>query len=96
MDPRIYVDFNEMCAENEVLLSMTDNKLDSAGNVVDFFEGKHVHVYMDDEDVYGNPDNLIADGIAVRNTYGEWTSAAKWILKINNQGIRHASESSKQ
>ncbi len=49
-------------------------------------------VYMDDADEHGRPDNLIADGVALPNRYGGWTSATKWILKIDHRGIRHESD----
>lgn len=88
MNPRVYVDFNEMPDEDEVLLSKEDTKLDSDGCIVKFVEGLAVAVYMDDEDEFGNPSNLIADGVAVRNTHGGWTSAARWLLKIDDRGIR--------
>lgn len=91
MDPRVYVDFNEMPSENEVLLSKQDSKLDSAGNVVVFVEGMAVAVYSDDKDENGRQDNLLADGIVVLNTHGGWTSAAKWLLKIDSRGVRHES-----
>jgi hypothetical protein len=88
---RVYVDFNEMLSADEVLLAQQDSKPDSAGNVIDFIEGKKVAVYMDDEDESGRPDRLIADGIALLNTHGGWSSVARWILKIDARGIRHES-----
>jgi len=49
-------------------------------------------VYMDDCDENGNPDRLIAKGNAMRNCNGGWTAAARWLLKIDEDGIRHESE----
>ncbi len=92
MTPRVYVDFNEMQSANEVLLSQTDTKADSEGGVVEFIEGEHVAVYMDDQDEYGEPDNLISDGIAAKNTAEDWSSTARWILRIDRRGIRHQSD----
>lgn len=91
MKPRIYVDFNGMLSGDEVLLSRSDTKIDSDGNAITFSEGLIVAAYMDDEDEHGNPDNLIADGIAARNT-AEILSSALWILKIDGRGSRHQSE----
>jgi len=51
-----------------------------------------IAVYMDDTDEMGKPDNLIANGVARRNHHGSWTSAASWILVIDDDGIRHESE----
>lgn len=91
-EPRICVDFNEMVSHNEVLLSQGDRKIDSAGNEVQFIEGMQISVYMADEDEVGKTDNLIANGIAQRSRNGSWTSAARWILVIDGDGIRHESE----
>lgn len=47
---------------------------------------------MDDQDSSGKPDNLIAEGVATRNHHGGWTTAARWVLKIDKPGIHHESE----
>jgi hypothetical protein len=91
-EPRMYVDFNEMPAATEVLLSKSDSKVDSSGKTIHFVDGMPVSVYMDDEDENGKPDNLIAEGIARRNHHGGWTAAARWLLVIDERGIRHESE----
>lgn len=89
--PRIYVDFNEMVNAREVLLSKEDSKSDSDGNPVHFSEGLRVFVYMDDYDEHRRRDDLIAEGTAHRNHHGGWTSAAKWVLQIDERGVRHES-----
>jgi hypothetical protein len=81
-----------MPTNDEVLLSKDDSKLDSNGTLVSLFDGMRVAVYMDDPDENGNPDNLIAEGVVCRNTHGGWASTARWILKIDERGIRHESE----
>lgn len=91
-ESRIYVDFNEMPTASEVLLSKSDTKVDSSGKTIHFVDGMPVAVYMDDQDEHGCPDNLIAEGIARRNHHGSWTAAARWLLVINERGIRHESE----
>lgn len=90
--PRIYVDFNEMPSREEVVLSQSDTKADARGNPVVLTEGMRLTVYSDDQDENGKPDPLIAEGVVLRNHYGGWTSAAKWLLKINERGIRHESD----
>ena len=93
MKPRICVDFNEMVGSDEVLLSRTDSKVDSHGNVIAFFEGQVVAVYSVDQDELGNSDNLIADGMVARNTSSAaWSASVPWVLKIDHRGIRHQSE----
>lgn len=88
-ESRVYVDFNEMPSSNEVLLSQLDSKPASDGNVVTFIEGQRVGVYSDDLDEHGHLCKLIADGVAIRNQYGGWTAAARWLLRIDDRGIRH-------
>lgn len=92
-EPRIYVDFNEMLEEDLVLLSKTDSKLDSTGNMVYLFENKFVKIYMDDLNEVNEIDNLIAEGIVKRNTITEgWGAIAKWNCRINHKGIYHESD----
>ncbi len=92
MKSRVYVDFNEMISAEEVLLSRTDSKMDTGGNLITFIVGLSVAVYMDDVDEKGDPDNLIANGIVARNTEDGWSSSVPWVLKIDDRGIRHLSE----
>ncbi len=87
----MYVDFNEMIGADEVLLSSTDSKVDTDGNLITFAEGLLVAVYMDDKGEDGLSDNLIANGVAMRNTRSDWSSSVPWVLKIDERGIRHLS-----
>jgi hypothetical protein len=89
---RIYVDFNEMPSNDEVLLSQGDTTADALGNLVVLIEGMRLAVYSDDQDENGEPDNLIAEGVALRNHHGGWTNTARWLLKVNERGIRHESD----
>lgn len=91
---RIYVDFNEMVTEDIVLLSKHDTKTDSAGQLVTFYDGMPVNIYMDDESADGKPDPLIAEGIAIQydlSAYPNW-SHVKWCCQINEKGIRNESD----
>jgi hypothetical protein len=89
---RIYVDFNELIDDDLVLLSKTDLKLDSNGLKIKLEEGMHVSIYEENEDDEGIIDNLIADGIVVKNTFGGWTSEAKWLCRIDEKGIHYESD----
>lgn len=91
-EARIYVDFNEMIEDDLVLLSQTDFKKDSMGNMVELTEGLKVKIYMSDSDEFGIEDNLIAEGTVELNTYGGWTQAAKWNCRIDINGIYHESD----
>lgn len=86
--PRIYVDFNEMIAEDLVLLSQEDTKQDSDGNIVLLYEGKTIDIFMDDINDLGEKDNLIASGTVEANTTGLFP-VCKWNCRIDANGIRH-------
>jgi hypothetical protein len=90
--PRVYVDFNEMVTKSEVLLSKTDTIVNSDSELIQLSEGMHMAVYSDDYDEHDQRDDLIAEGTVKRNTHGGWTSAARWVLLIDANGIRHQSE----
>lgn len=87
--PRIYVDFNEVVEPDLVLLSQTDEEVDSAGSSIRLHEGLCVYVYTDDPYEQGRPGALIADGVVERSPGVGWTAAAKWCCRIDSQGIRH-------
>ena len=92
--PRIYVDFNELVSRDMVLLSKSDSKTDSHGNLVTFYEGMPVSIYSDDISDDGQIDNLIAEGIAVKHdlsNYLHWKDV-KWCCRIDSKGIYHESD----
>lgn len=90
--PRIYVDFNEMLEHNLVLLSKDDSKVDSAGNMITFYEGLPISIYSDDIGNDGEMDNLVADGIVELNINKGWSAYVKWCCRINELGIKHESD----
>lgn len=89
--PRIYVDFNEMIDSDLVLLSQKDTKLNSDGVEIELTEGLKIDIYMDDEQMNGLKDNLIASGIIERNRSGLF-EIAKWCCRIDENGIQHESD----
>ena len=72
--PRIEVDFNEMVAQDVVLLSREDAKRDSAGNVIELRVGLRVYLYMEE---------LLATGIVELNDAGGWSSHVRWRCRID-------------
>lgn len=94
---RIYVDFNEMVDNNTVLLSKDDTKIDSQGNQITFYEGMPISIYMDDVNGNGEVDNLIAEGIAIKNDFPipNWQHV-KWCCRIDANGIINESDLKKQ
>lgn len=90
--PRIRVDFNELVQFDVVLLSQTDLVFDSAGVEIFLTEGLPVFVYEYNDYADGTEEYLLADGFAELNgtaVNGEWSKAAKWCCRINEQGVRH-------
>lgn len=90
--PVFYVDFNEMVDADTVLLSVDDSKKDASGVVVLLREGMLVSIYMDDHDENGAIDNLVAQGVVVRNSRTDWSAHVKWCCRIDGNGIRAQSE----
>ena len=90
--PVFYVDFNEMVDSNTVLLSVEDTRADASGVIVHLQQGMYVTVYMDDLVEDGNVDNLVANGVVVRNTDRGWAAHVKWCCRIDSDGIRAQSE----
>jgi hypothetical protein len=88
-----HVDFNEMLEANLVLLSAGDEKLDDQGKIVLLREGLEVTVLMEDFDVTGRVDSLVAIGVVEQNrSDASWGRHVKWCCRIDNRGIRHQSE----
>ena len=86
--PVFHVDFNEMIAEDVVLLSAGDHKKDTTGETMQLHEGLLVSVYMPDLDQYGKEDYLLADGVAVRNSSSGWATHVKWCCQVDENGIQ--------
>jgi len=87
---RIPVDFNAMGEDYLMPMSKTDSVVDSDGNTVVLSEGVEIYLYEEDYDIFDRQDNLIAEGIIVRNT--GMNSAVKWCCHINDLGVRHESD----
>jgi len=89
--PKLQIDFNAMIDCDLVLLSKTDFKKDAEGNLIKLKEGMKICVYMEDEDEFGKPDNLIAYGTVKPNNSGAF-ARCKWNIQIDKNGIRYQSE----
>lgn len=93
MDISIFhVDFNEMIDERTVLLSKNDMKRDISHVWVSLYEGMLVRVVMEDVDENGEPDDLVAEGVVMKNNFSDWSAHVKWCCRINDFGIRYRSE----
>ena len=79
--PRIWVDFNETCADDLYFLSQVDIIRDSNGNEIELTENMEISIFDFDSDENNNSDNLLVDGIVILNNTGEYPSV-KWLVKI--------------
>ena len=79
--PRIWVDFNATCADDLYFLSQVDIIRDSNGNEIELTENIEISIFDFDLDENDNPDNLLADGIAILNNTGKYSNV-KWLVKI--------------
>lgn len=95
---RIQVDFNEMVDDDLVMLSRVDACVDSLGNVINLVEGMKVYLYMEDGDLDGTPDNVMADGVVARNRYpdNKWAAQVKWWCKIDRDTFHHESDEAEE
>jgi len=87
------VDFNELVEPDLVLLSKADQREDETGQLVALAKGMLINVWEADLNERGQRDDLIASGVVVRNKTRGWASDVRWACRIDDQGIRHMSES---
>jgi hypothetical protein len=76
--PLFHVDFNELIERDVVLLSQTDIKKDVYGNGIHLTEGLPIAICEDDVGESGLPDNLVAEGVVIRNRYTGSFPQVKW------------------
>ncbi|MHC6202463.1 hypothetical protein ACYULU_04625 [Breznakiellaceae bacterium SP9] len=88
--PFLSVDYNELIGRNTVMLSQADTKNDFFGNPIILYEGLAVVGYQEDEDIDGNRDDIIMEGICIRNQTGHFEQV-KWLLKADEKGIQYVS-----
>ncbi|MGY3791261.1 hypothetical protein [Aquimarina sp. 433] len=89
--PKLPIDFNEMVTPDLILLSKTDKAIDTLGNTIQLKEGMKIMVYMEDEDEFGNRDDLVAKGTVERNN-SDVFPICKWNVRIDQNGIQYQSE----
>jgi hypothetical protein len=94
---RVYADFNGLFDGWRVLcLSHGETCRDEQGNEVRLAPGMQLTAYDDDLDEQGRPDKLIATGTVEPSP--EWLQCrgSRWILRVNEDGIRHESDIASQ
>ena len=83
-------DFNGLFSQ-ALCLSHEDNAVDEHGNTVTLAEGMHVTVFDEDmED--GQRDDLIASGTVERSPDWLRCRGSRWVLRIDENGVRHESD----
>ena len=87
----LHGDFNGLFGRI-LCLSHTDSCLDKSGNVILLHTGMCVTVYEEDKDEYGERDDLIASGIVEPSPRWLQCKGSRWILKIDENGVRHESD----
>ena len=89
----VYGDFNGVWEEETILcLSHSETVKSRAGQSITLREGLVLTAYDGDADELGRPDDIVATGRVERAP--EWLQAhgSKWILRIDQDGIRHESD----
>lgn len=83
---RIWLDFNEHCADDKdnapiYLFSTADIVNDSEGNDVELYEGMEVSVFDNDLDRFDQPDALLAEGVVIKN-FLKSSQNVKWLIRL--------------
>src|SRR5262245_19425396 len=89
--PRVYADFNGLSGDI-LCLSHSDTCIDEQGEVVQLHAGLIVTAYDEDEYDSGERDDLVATGTVARSPFLLRCYGSRWILKIDEIGVRHESE----
>ena len=88
---RLRADFNGLFGD-VLCLSHTDSSTDDTGARVVLQGGMEVIAFEEDLDDHGQRDNLVASGWV--EPAPDWLrcKGSRWVLKIDEQGVRHESE----
>ena len=88
--PKIYADFHNLDDSNRVRLTCAGTVADLLRQGINLREGLVLTLYMDDADDRGQPDELLADGLA-HYDLGEQV----WVASVDWDSVRHASDDRK-
>jgi len=91
---KVWADFNGLFAEL-LCLSHGDSSSDENGNKVALHAGMRLTAFMEDQDDQGNRDDLIAPGTVEPSSHALGCSGSRWILRIDENGVRHQSDIAK-
>ena len=88
---RVRADFNGIFGEL-LCLSHSDTCETDTGKVLRLSEGVRLTAYEEDFDASGNRDDLVATGIVERSPKWLKCNGSKWVLRLDQNGVRHASD----
>lgn len=89
---RVRADFNGLFGEL-LCLSHKDTCEDENGNFVTLKAGMVLTAFDEDVDEHGSRDDLIASGVVERSPWRLRCNGSRWVLRIDRNGVRHASDS---
>jgi hypothetical protein len=92
--PKIRADFNGLFGDI-LCLSHSDTSVDEHGRIVQLHAGMIVTAYDEDADEQGVRDDLIAEGRVEPSPDWLRCNGSRWVLKIDEKGVRNESEISK-
>jgi hypothetical protein len=89
--PRVRADFNGLFGD-VLCLSHADTCVEATGNTLHLREGMMLTAFDEDTDEHGNPDALIASGTVEKAPESLRCNGSRWVLRIDELGVRHQSE----
>src|SRR6266498_3819318 len=98
MSIRLHADFNGLFCDpggrrpTLLCLSHSDNCRDETGGQVELRTGMAVVAFEEDQDEHGRRDDLIASGSVEPAPAWLQCTGSRWVLRIDEQGVRHESE----
>lgn len=88
---RVCADFNGLFSEL-LCLSHGDTSTDEHGAKVTLRAGVKLTAFMEDLDEQGNRDDLIASGTVEPSPQWLRCRGSRWVLRIDENGVRHESD----
>jgi len=88
---RLWADFNGLFGDI-LCLSHKDTSIDETGAEVQLRAGMVVTAYDEDLDEHGRRDDIIASGVVEPSPEALRCRGSKWVLRIDENGVRHESE----
>jgi hypothetical protein len=88
---RVWADFNGVFGDI-LCLSHRDTCTTDHGDLIHLSPGMILTAYMEDSDENGNRNDLVASGVVERSPAWLACNDSKWVLRIDEKGIKHESD----